>query len=1144
MKIFKWVGYTFPEKSEKIIRIMKISFILCVTLVVSISANTYSQTKRLNINKTNATIAEIFSDIESQSKFSFLFSSKEIDVNQKISISADKVLISDLLETMFSGKDISYHITGNHIVLFKDDLDLKNMMQQGITVTGTITDPSGETMPGVNIIIKGTTTGVVTDTDGNYSIKVPDKSSVLVFSFVGYEKQEFAVGDQTSINVTLKEGSQEIEEVVVVGYSVQKKETLTGAISVIKTDEITTTSGSSLAQKLQGKVSGLNIRQSTGQPGTFENDIRIRGFEDAPLFVIDGIVRGGSEDFQKLSAEDIESISVLKDASAAIYGMNSSNGVIIVTTKRGTKDGTRFTASGSWGFSQPTDLVRMANASEYALLRQEANLNTGRTPFFTEEGMAKWLGQEGTDWYDEVFRKFAQRKEFNISAEGGNEKMSFYVNGGAMDEGSLLRSDDISYNKYNLRANISAKLTENLSANVLFGGFIDKRTQPLNGMFEIWRGTISSLPTHTPYANDNPDYINNVFDGQSYNPIASSNSDVFGYYNNNNTKYNTSLELAYQVPFVEGLEIKGVLAYDGVHHQSKELDRKFNMYDYDVESDTYNPKGYGNGRIQNHYNNNARVTFQAYASYKRTFAGDHDLNATFVYEQKSWNQRWATSRKDFVFFTNAQLNAAVINQNTKVDGIEETTRNIGLIGRIDYGYKDKYLLGLIGRYDGSYRYHPDYRWGFFPVVSAAWRASEEGFIKNNISWLTNLKFRGSIGTVGQDEGSTFQYVSAFTDNGGKYEFANGSLTPGLMSPALVIPGFSWSKNTITNLALEVGFWSKLNLGVELFKKDRKGIPAKRDVSLPNTLGAAFPDENINNRSTKGVEFNFSFNDKIKDFRYSISGNFTAARTMWTHKERGALVSSWDKWKDSHEGGRWDDVVWTYNLMGQFQNYEDIAYAPIQGGGLSNSNILPGDFRYEDVNGDGVINDNDKMPNFTNNTPKINYGLNLNGSWKGLDFNILIQGAAMFSQRYTHAYTTMFWNEANLPAYFMDRWHLADYNEAASQSSTWIPGEWPAMRIEQSGDLSGTMIYEESSAWRRTASYVRLKNIELGYTFDNNFLRNIGVTNLRLYANVNNVFTIADKYIKPFDPERIGSGSDTGWIYPLTRSYNLGLSIQF
>lgn len=1004
-------------------------------------------------------------------------------------------------------------------------------------VSGKVVDKTNNPLIGVNIVVKGTKQGTITNLEGEYTISVPS-NAVLVYSFVSYQTKEVKVDKRIVVDVVLEDDVHALNEFVVVGYGIQKRETLTGAISTIATDKIMTTSGSSLAQKLQGKVSGLNIRQSSGQPGTFENDIRIRGFEEAPLFVIDGIVRSNSEDFQKLSAEDIESISVLKDASAAIYGMNADNGVIIVKTKRGTSGKVRFTINGNYGISTPTDIVKMADANQYAILRQEANLNVGKEADPTGT-LSPWVGRKGTDWYDEVFKKYSNRSEFNISAEGGNDKMSFYVNGGALNEKSILRTDDINYNKYNLRANISANLTNHLSMTVLVSGFKDKKSEPKDGIFNIWRGMISTLPIHQPYANWNEDYINYTYDGQSYNPIATSNKDIYGYNETENTKYNTSLEVEYKAPFLDGLRFKAVLAYDGTHNQNKGLERKYNIYNYDLIKDAYIPVSSGNDRISNYYNNNNTLTLQGYAIYDKTIAKNHNIAATFVYEQRSWNERWASIGKDFVFYTNDQLNSAVVSDKTLADGLENKSRNMSYVAKIDYDYKGKYLLGLIGRYDGSYRYHPDHRWGFFPVVSVGWRISEEPFIKENLKWLDNLKIRGSYGQVGHDAGNTFQYVEAFSDNGGQYEFENGKVTPGVMSPSLVVKDLSWTKNTTYNIAIEMRLFNSLDLGFELFRKDRTGIPAQRSVTLPNTVGVDFPDENINSRRTQGMEFYFAYNNKFRDVRYNIGGNMTISRTMWKYKEHGTFASSWDRWKGLNDN-RWDDVIWTYNLQGQYQNFNEISTSALVGGYKGNGKLLPGDFRYEDVNGDGVIDGNDLQPNFTNNIPKINFGLDVGLSWHNFDLYLLFQGAAMFSQKFTHAYTTMFWEEANLPAYFFNRWHMTDYNDPYSE---WISGTWPAMRTND-GDLEGTMLYEDSKAWRKDCSYLRLKNLELGYTFKEKQLKRVGLTSCRLFFNMTNVFTIANSYIKPFDPERIGQSNGSGWVYPIMKSYNLGLNIQF
>jgi hypothetical protein len=416
--------------------------------------------------------------------------------------------------------------------------------------------------------------------------------------------------------------------------------------------------------------------------------------------------------------------------------------------------------------------------------------------------------------------------------------------------------------------------------------------------------------------------------------------------------------------------------------------------------------------------------------------------------------------------------------------------------------------------------------------------SEESFIKDNVSWISNLKLRGSYGIVGQDAGQPFQYVPGFsTTGGGVWEFVEGRYTMGSSSPSIVNDKLTWMESHIADIGFDLGFFNnKLSIISDVYQRDRTGLLAYRNVSVPNTFGGTLPQENLNSDRVRGIEFAVTYNNSAGDFNYSISGNVNFARTMNVYVESAPFNSSWDRYR----GGlseRWNDMVWMYNRIGQFQDEEDVLYSPVQNGKLGNSREMPGDFKYEDLNGDGVIDGNDSSPLSYNENPKTYFGLNFNASWRGFDFSALVQGAANYTARYTHAYSTMFWDEGNLPAYFMDRWHRAD---AYDVNSEWVAGEWPAMRTE---DNVG-MLYAESDAWRRDASYVRIKNVSVGYTIKNSFIKNIGLNYVRLYSSVNNLYTFADEYIKPFDPESIAGTFSAGWNYPIMRSFNFGVDIEF
>ncbi len=1145
-----WCSMANPKINIK----MKLTFILLFVSFFNVAASSYSQNTKISLHLNDVTVETVFSEIMSKTDFKFLFVEGEIDLQRKVSVNVNKKQVEKILDILFSETLIAYNIVDKQIVLAKKSVILPPTKQVSPPVnvkkieiiqnkvSGIVSDEEGTPLPSVNIVIIGTTKGTETDFDGNYSIQA-NQGDVLKFSFLGMETVRVTVKTNNIINVVLPMAQNSLEEVIVVGYGTQKKKSLTAAISQIQNEEIETTTATSLAQKLSGKVAGLNIRQTDGEPGSFRNSINIRGFGE-PIYVIDGIRRGGSSDFQRLNSEDIESITILKDASAAIYGLNAANGVIIVTTKKGKKGKTQFNYTGTIGFSAPTDIPTMANAAQYSELRNEANLNAGLGALFSDEDLAMWQSPNfnSTNWADETLKNQSTRVQHNISAEGGNDNISYYINLGFIEDEGLLKSGDINYSKYSFRSNLTAKLTKDLTANFNISGFKDKRNSPISGIFNVWRGTVSSLPINTVYANNNSGFLRRVQDGQAMNPVSIAQSDLTGYSIDETNLFNLNFDLSYEAPFLEGLVMKVVVGYDPKFTQAKGVAKDFELYDYDIVNETYDPTAFNKPAwVANGFGNSYLLTLQAQANYKTTIAENHNLNATVVFERREEEGRSAWIRKYFDFFTNPQIDQAG-ETNAESRGSEWQVRNMSYIGRLNYDYKGKYLLEVMARYDGSYRYHPDIRWGLFPSASAGWRVSEEKFMKN-ISWLSNLKLRASYGIVGQDVGQPFQFIPAFTTSGGgTYEFEDGVLTNGASTPSIVNKELTWMESTIVDFGVDLGFFkNKLNFTADVYQRDRTGLLALRNVSIPNTFGGTLPEENLNSDRVKGIEFSISYNDNIGDFHYSISGNYNLARTMNVYVESAPFTSSWSQYR-SGVSNRWNDIVWQYNVLGQFQNQEEILSAAIQDGSLGNSKELPGDYRYEDLNGDGVIDGNDILPSAYNESPKSNFGLTLAGSWKGFDFSTLFQGAANFTARYTHAYTSMFWGEGNLPAFFTDRWHKVDYNDP---NSAWVPGEWPAIRVQ--ADQS-PQLYAPSDVWRKDATYVRLKNIELGYTLKYEEIQKAGISSVRFYTNINNVYTWADSFIKPFDPEKVADsnsgGVSAGWSYPILRTFNFGVNVKF
>lgn len=1012
--------------------------------------------------------------------------------------------------------------------------------QEQVNVVGTVRSGS-EPLSGVSVSsVANPSLGVSTDDEGNYRISV-SASDTLVFSFVGYAQQRIAVNGRSRVDVALLALDQQLDEIVVVGYGTQKRANLTGAISTIQAEEIQTTTHSSLAQKLQGKVPGLQIRQNTGGPGDFNAMINIRGF-GSPLYVIDGIVRDGGSEFQRLNPEDIESISVLKDASAAVYGVNAANGVIIVTTKRGKQGKPQFQYNVVVGMQSPTDMPEIANAAQWMEMRNDAAINAGLPPYISKEELVKYQqgdpGYESTNWYDETMKPWAGQQQHTLSAQGGTENVNYFSSFGFVRDGGLLKSDAIGYDRYTFRTNLTAKLTNDLTASVELAGRYDRKDGAGYSIFDILRGTISALPTNKPYLNGNKEYPTHITDGQSSNPVAIADPNISGYTQDVDKQFQSAVTLTYKVPFLEGLQFKGVASYDGNNYLNKSLTKSYKLYSYDAAADRYNaatlrhPTVLGNG-----YSDMNRVSVQIQAMYSKVLADSHNIGATLVYEERNGWTRSSGLSREFQFFTNDQIDMGDQN-NQRTSGMESQWGNRSFIGRLTYDYLSKYLLEVAARYDGSYRYHPDRRWGLFPVVSAGWRVSEERFFKDNVSFISNFKLRGSYGLVGEDAGNPFQYVPGFsTSGGGGYEFSNGAYVSGVAAPGIVNQELTWFQSKIADIGVDLGlFDGRLNIEFDVYQRDRTGLLAVRNVSLPNTFGGSLPQENLNSDRVRGIEFAAGYSQAIGDFRFDIGGNFNFARTMNVYVERGPFVNSMDRWRNG-QAGRWNDVVWMYDKIGQFQSEDELLNAPIQNGELGNSREMIGDFRYRDANGDGVIDGEDVLPLAWGGNPKMFYGLTLAASWKGLDFNMLWQGSGNYSVRFTHAYAETFWGDGNLPAYFYDRWHRADPYDPNSE---WIPGEWPATR--RISDIGA--MYHESSVWRRDASYLRLKSLELGYSFNQQLLQRLGLQRMRIYANGYNLLTITDPFVKAFDPEQIEGALNTGWVYPLSRSFNIGVNLTF
>ncbi len=1002
---------------------------------------------------------------------------------------------------------------------------------QNKSVSGIVTDSSGEPVAGVSVLEKGTGNGVITDAEGRYTIQV-GRGAVLAFSFLGFRTTEIQAGGSARLDVVLDSEATGLEETVVVGYRTVKKESLTGAVANITSRDIVTTKSPSLAVSLAGKVAGFNIRQENGQPGIFATSINIRGM-GAPLFIIDGIVRDGSTEFQRLNPEDIESISFLKDGTAAIYGMNSSNGAVIVTTRKGRNHKPEISLSSNFGLSSPTYMPEMCTAAQWYELMVDGQVNIGSSPYISQTELEAWRaggpGYESYSYYDALFKKVALRHQHTLSVSGGNDRTTYFASVGYTKDDGLLRKGNTSYDQFSIRSNVHTVIARNLTADINLYGMTGTRRQGFMNYQSVFFVSIVEPPVTSIYANGNPEYYNNFTYG--INPVAGADEQMSGYDNLTSRSFQSLLSLNWSLPWVKGLELKAQASYDYNNSDTKVLGKAFNLYSYDAGSGTYTEHLTNSpASLRETAAGDDRLDLQLSANFDRSF-GNHHAGAVIVFEGKRLTGRSLTGSRYYDFYTIDDLNYGRTNDMAN-QGWSSESRYLSYIGRFNYDYKGKYLAEFALRYDGSYRYSPQGRWALFPMGSLGWKLSDEAFIRDNVPFINHLKIRGSIGVSGQDAGDPFQYLAGYTLGSGGASFAQGSFTAGIASPTLINSQLTWYTARMYDLGLDFSLWEgRLGGEFDFFLRDRTGLLANRAVALPNTFGAELPQENLNADRTAGVEMTLSHTNNIGDFFYSIRGNVCLSRTRTVYAEEASFNSSWDRWRNQATD-RWQNVVWGYRTAGQFHSVEDLSTLPVQDGTVGNDKELPGDYIIEDVNGDGHIDAADMLPLFWGGTPLVNYGLTISASWRGFDFSMLFQGAGGYTVRYMDCYGTMLYQLGNTPAYFMDRWHYADPYDT---TSGWVEGYWPAIRPD---GYAGAMYYN-TDLWRRDATYLRLKSVELGYTFSPRLLGRAGIRSLRLYFNGNNLLTFCDQFVKAFDPEKTEGDFSSGINYPLTKCFNFG-----
>lgn len=1008
-------------------------------------------------------------------------------------------------------------------------------LQQNVTpvvkVEGVIVDETGEVIIGATIKVKETGKGTMSDVDGRYSIDAP-QDGTLIISYVGFNTKEEKIKGRTHIDLTLTEDAKILDEVVVVGYGVQKKASITGSVSAIKSDELLDVKTPNVTNMLAGRLPGLRAVQRSGTPGDDGASVDIRGYGNM-LVIVDGIER----DYSQLDANDIESISILKDAAAAVYGFKGSNGVLLVTTKSGEKQKAKIEYNGYIGFQSVTRYPDLMNAYDYANLYNEAIMNVNPLngiPAYTDEQLATFRnGTVGTNWWDEMVRGTAPQTSHNINIKGGTDKVSYYISGGLMNQEGILRSEDWNYKRYNVRSNLNIEVAKGFNVELRLAGRYDKRKRP-DQAGELFRSAQMAVPTYSLYANNNPQYWQAV--GDKPNPVHTSYSAYGGYENRSRREFNSSVSFSWQIPWVEGLLTKAMIAYDYHNTEYKNWRKELSEYSYNSSTEEYikktiRDKASLESKMENYY----KPTYQYSLNYNRTFATKHDVGAMLLFEMNNDKTTWLSGNKEYGIGLIPDLDYGdKTNQSTA--GNTWQTAHAGLVGRFNYAFSGKYLAELSFRYDGSYKFRRSDRWGLFPGVSLGWRISEEDFFKQVLPDIDNLKLRGSYAKVG-DEGDfdPYQYLTGYRYDGG-YVLGDNGLTLGMSSRGMANPWLTWYESKIMNFGFDASYKKGLiSMEFDWFRRERTGLPATRNGSLPTTFGESMPQENLNSDINTGFEFSLGHLYNVGDFRYNVSANFSVVRIKNDYIERAESANLYDNWRNNNND-RYKDIRWGKRVVGQFSSYEEIFSSPIQDGN-GNKSLMPGDLKFQDYNNDGIIDNNDVQPIGHGSSPRMYYGFNMGAEYKGFDLTVFFQGAAGHDIYLSGDILDPFIQQGlgNGLAMMTDRWHRED---ASDPYSKWIAGAMPAARTTGYADNRS-----ENSWSLHKADYLRLKTLEFGYTLPKSLTRKYNVDKVRVYANCNNLltFTSREGLMKNIDPE-----SDQNMLryYPQVKTFNFGINVIF
>ena len=1108
--------YCFKNpRFKQIFRIMRIStFLLMVCVFCSYAGNAHSQNAKVSIRMNNVKLDKILNEIENQTDYLFIYNN-QVDINKITSVKVKNEAVAQVLDRILSGTGINYELEGTHIILTTEAIKDLHAQQQAKTVTGTVTDVSGEPIIGANIRIKGTTTGTITDIDGNFSIKA-EPQSVIEVSYIGYLTQETVINNQKSIRFLLKEDTKTLDEVVVIGYGVQKKADLTGSVANINTEKLNTQSNANIGQALQGKIAGVDIVSQGGAPGSGTR-IMVRGIgtlnNASPLYIVDGMYMNSID---HINPNDIASIDVLKDASsAAIYGSRAANGVIIVTTKEGsnTEGKPIIDLSVNLGISTASKFLDMLDAKGWAEVTTIARQAIGKPALDMATDLAN---KPDNDWQDIMFRP-ALMQNYNLSVKGGGKYSTYYTGLGYFNQDGIVKGTN--YQRYNIQSKNDYKRgIFSAGTNLIISFSHDKPLhQELRGGMI---GTIlQSVPTLEKYDDTREGGYGGTY-GDVVNiphPLAIIDDNIMDRYNENVKIF---ANLYAQIELFKGLKYKLNLTPDFSFERYKNY---LNKYDFGLATNSITQLTERQRRRRN-------ILVENLLTFDRTF-GEHKISALAGYTYQDSRFRHIQAYGEGLPQGLEEIDAATTNRSNEGNSWRSVLTSI--LGRVFYSYQNKYLFTATIRRDGSSKFGKNNRYGYFPSFSLGWNVAEEKFMEN-VHWLDQLKLRGGYGVLGNQEIDNYQYSSTIT-TGINYPDGNGGLLQGAFPKNFANPDIKWEETAMTNVGIDfMAFNNRLSLTADYYVKNTKDILLTVPIPI-SSGGANDPIRNAGKIRNNGFEFNLGWMDQPNpDISYGINliGSFNKNKVIAMGSESGSIKggsTNQNITTSETKAGYPIGGYWLISTAGYFNSQEEVdAYA--KDGKKIQPAAEPGDIKFVDANNDGVINDDDRV--FQGSPfPDFTFALNGNMRYKNFDLSIGLQGVL------------------GNKIYNAPRQTLEDVtkgsNFLASCLDYWTPENKNASHPRLTWDDPNRNTRAESDRYLENGSYLRLRSVQLGYTFPQTWFKG-AIQHARVYINAENLFTITSYsgYSPDVNADNANYRGFDNFIYPTNRTFMLGLNVTF